>query len=61
MTINDLLIIQNLCGIIKTMSALGHQYNDFVATHTLEDLASVHHVQVHELPQNYCGYNGEGT
>ena len=50
---------------MKTMCPPGYHHNGFVATHALghmmygwaHDLCA----QVHELPQNHCGDNREGT
>ena len=45
-------------AIMKTMCPPGYHHNGFVATH-VHDVRSC--VQLHELPQSYCGDNREGT
>ena len=45
--------------IIKTMGPPGYHHNGFAATHALGQM--MYNAQVHELPQNHCGDDREGT
>ena len=55
---------------MKTMCPPGYHHNGFVATHALGHMMCTvtdnmmnrtSCAQVHELPQNHCGDNREGT
>ena len=46
---------------MKTMCPPGYHHNGFVATHVLGHMNRTSCAQVHELPQNHCGDNREGT
>ena len=47
---------------MKTMCPPGYHHNGFVATHALGHMMyGSSYAQVHELPQNHCGDNREGT
>ena len=56
---------RNLYAIMKTLCPPGYHHNGFVATHALEHMMYGYNrtscAQVHELPQNLCGDNWEGT
>ena len=46
---------------MKTMCPPGYHHSGFVATHALQHMMFSSCAQVHELPQNCCGDNREGT